>query len=127
MPSQSRGSSQTVVDHDTVSQLLLDLRAGDQDALNQLLPLVYHQLHALAQQQRRRWTGDETLDTTALVHEAYLKLADQSTVVWNTVWSTTPSSAVVTSGAATAPGYPYTKSKRRSRPASIQRTREARR
>ncbi|HEV8495397.1 MAG TPA: sigma-70 family RNA polymerase sigma factor [Gemmatimonadaceae bacterium] len=65
-----------------MSQLLLDLRAGDQDALNQLLPLVYHHLHTLAQQQRRRWTGDETLDTTALVHEAYLRLAGDSSPAW---------------------------------------------
>jgi len=82
MPSQNRGSSQAVADHDTVSRLLLDLRAGDQDALNRLLPLVYHQLHTLAQQQRRRWTGDETLDTTALVHEAYLRLAGDSSPEW---------------------------------------------
>ena len=82
MPSQNRGSSRAVADHDTVSQLLLDLRAGDQDALNQLLPLVYHQLHTLAQEQRRRWTGDETLDTTALVHDAYLRLAGDSSPAW---------------------------------------------
>jgi len=82
MPLQNRGSSHAVADHDTVSRLLLDLRAGDQDALNQLLPLVYHQLHTLAQQQRRRWTGDETLDTTALVHEAYLRLAGDSSPAW---------------------------------------------
>jgi RNA polymerase sigma factor (TIGR02999 family) len=82
MPLQNRGSSQAVADHDTVSRLLLDLRAGDQGALNQLLPLVYHQLHTLAQQQRRRWTGDETLDTTALVHEAYLRLAGDSSPAW---------------------------------------------
>lgn len=82
MPSQNRGSGQVVAGHDTVSQLLLDLRAGDQDALNQLLPLVYHQLHTLAQRQRRRWTGDETLDTTALVHEAYLRLAGDSSPTW---------------------------------------------
>ena len=67
---------------DTVSRLLLELRAGDQDALNQLLPLVYHQLHALAGQQRRRWSGDETLNTTALVHEAYLRLAGASSPAW---------------------------------------------
>jgi RNA polymerase sigma factor (TIGR02999 family) len=84
MPLQNRGSSQAVADHDTVSRLLLNLRAGDQDALNQLLPLVYHQLHTLAQQQRRRWTGDETLDTTALVHEAYLRLVDvKQAQAWN--------------------------------------------
>ncbi|HEY0779019.1 MAG TPA: ECF-type sigma factor, partial [Gemmatirosa sp.] len=44
--------------------------------LDELLPHVYHQLRDLARRQRRRWDGDETLDTTALVHEAYLRLAD---------------------------------------------------
>lgn len=68
--------------HDTVNQLLLELRAGDHDAFNQLLPLVYHQLHELAKHQRRRWSGDETLDTTALVHEAYLRLAGDSSPDW---------------------------------------------
>jgi RNA polymerase sigma factor (TIGR02999 family) len=77
-PSDSRVESQ----HDTVTQLLLELRAGDRDAFNQLLPLVYHQLHELARQQRRRWSGDETLNTTALVHEAYLRLAGDSAPAW---------------------------------------------
>ena len=45
-------------------------------------PLVYEELHAVAHAQRRRWQGDETLDTTALVHEAYLKLVDQSRASW---------------------------------------------
>jgi hypothetical protein len=48
-------------------------------ALNQFLPLVYHPLHELARDQRRRWSGDETLNTTALVHEAYLRLVGHST------------------------------------------------
>ena len=65
-----------------VTQLLLEMRAGDQDALNRLLPLVYHQLHGLAREQRRRWSGDETLDTTALVHEAYLRLIGHPAPDW---------------------------------------------
>jgi RNA polymerase sigma factor (TIGR02999 family) len=69
-------------DHDTVSQLLVELRAGDQQAFNRLLPLVYQQLHELAKQQRRRWSGDETLNTTALVHETYLRLAGDSAPAW---------------------------------------------
>jgi len=43
---------------------------------------VYDELHRLAARQRGRWQGDETLDTTALVHEAYLKLAGQSAPEW---------------------------------------------
>lgn len=82
MASQSPSDIRVESHQDAVTQLLLELRAGDRDALNQLLPLVYHQLHELARQQRRRWSGDETLDTTALVHEAYLRLAGDSAPVW---------------------------------------------
>jgi RNA polymerase sigma factor (TIGR02999 family) len=66
----------------TVGRLLDALRAGDRQAFDQLLPLVYGELHHLAEQQRRRWSGDDTLNTTALVHEAYLRLAGQSTPAW---------------------------------------------
>jgi RNA polymerase sigma factor (TIGR02999 family) len=69
--------------HDeTVARLLHDLREGDHQAFDQLLPLVYHELHWLAEQQRRRWIGDHSLNTTALVHEAYLRLAGQSAPAW---------------------------------------------
>jgi RNA polymerase sigma factor (TIGR02999 family) len=78
---QAPGASQP---HEhTVTRLLGDLRAGDPRALDDLLPLVYRELHALARRQRRRWKGDETLNTTALVHEAYLRLADQSAPQWS--------------------------------------------
>lgn len=67
---------------DTVSQpgasafstLLGRLAAGDREALDLLLPRVYDELHRLAHAQRRRGPADTTLDTTALVHEAYLRL-----------------------------------------------------
>jgi RNA polymerase sigma factor (TIGR02999 family) len=65
-----------------VGRLLDELRAGDRQAFDQLLPLVYGELHHLAEQQRRHWSGDDTLNTTALVHEAYLRLAGQSTPAW---------------------------------------------
>ena len=67
----------------TVTRLLGELRAGDRRAFEELLPLVYDELHELAERQRRRWSGDETLNTTALVHEAYLRLVDQSTPQWS--------------------------------------------
>jgi RNA polymerase sigma factor (TIGR02999 family) len=66
----------------TVSRLLDELRAGDRQAFDQLLPLVYRELHGMAEQQRRRWKGDDTLNTTALVHEAYLRLAGQTSPAW---------------------------------------------
>ncbi|MBC7788558.1 MAG: sigma-70 family RNA polymerase sigma factor [Anaerolineae bacterium] len=65
-----------------VSGLLEALEQGDGTALDRLFPLVYEELRAVAHRQRRRWKGDETLNTTALVHEAYLKLVDQSRVSW---------------------------------------------
>ena len=66
----------------TVTRLLEALREGDDRAFAELLPLVYDELHELARRQRRRWEGDETLNTTALIHEAWLRLADQSAPQW---------------------------------------------
>jgi RNA polymerase sigma factor (TIGR02999 family) len=62
---------------DRVSTLVEALAAGDREVLDALFPLVYEELGRLAHLQRRRWDGDFTLTTTALVHEAYLKLAGQ--------------------------------------------------
>lgn len=59
-----------------VTQLLQAVQDGDQEAVNLLFPLIYDELHAQAQRQRRQWQGHYTLNTTALVHEAYLKLLD---------------------------------------------------
>ncbi|MGH7558441.1 MAG: ECF-type sigma factor [Gemmatimonadota bacterium] len=65
-----------------MTRLLAELRGGDRDAFDELFPLVYDELHRAAQRQRRRWEGDETLDTTSLVHETYLRLVDQSDPHW---------------------------------------------
>ena len=59
----------------TISGLVAALAEGDRQALDAVVPLVYAEIHALAHRQRRQWRGDHTLNTTALVHEAYLKLA----------------------------------------------------
>jgi len=66
----------------TVTRLLGELDAGNKDAMRALFPLVYDEVRRLAHQQRRAWHGDLTLDTTALVHEAYLKLIDQRPSRW---------------------------------------------
>jgi RNA polymerase sigma factor (TIGR02999 family) len=66
----------------SVSRLLQELSAGNRGAFDELFPLVYDELHRIAQQRRRRWEGDETLNTTALVNEAYLRLVDQSAPEW---------------------------------------------
>ena len=69
-------------DQATVACLLEDLRAGEPAAFDRLFEFVYDRLHELAHRQRRRWRGDETLGTTALLHEAYLRLANQPTQQW---------------------------------------------
>jgi len=66
----------------TATRLLEAVRAGDRDALNDLFPLVYEELRDQARSQRRNWKGDYTLNTTAMVHEAYLKLVEQSRMNW---------------------------------------------
>jgi RNA polymerase sigma factor (TIGR02999 family) len=64
------------------TQLLLDARAGDRAAFDRLFAHVYDELRQIAHQRLRRYRPGETLDTTALVHEAYLKLVDQSRSEW---------------------------------------------
>jgi RNA polymerase sigma factor (TIGR02999 family) len=58
-------------------ELLARWRDGDQEALQSLIPLVYKDLRELAHRQLKRERPDHTLQTTALVHEAYLRLAGQ--------------------------------------------------
>lgn len=65
-----------------VSDLLDKLRQGDSSVTNQLFDLVYDTLRNLAHRHRSDWNGDLTLNTTALVHEAYLKLSDQQSSLW---------------------------------------------
>ncbi|MEZ4425586.1 MAG: sigma-70 family RNA polymerase sigma factor [Gemmatimonadota bacterium] len=65
-----------------VTRLLLDLRGGDERAVDHLLPLLYEELRILAAQRLRHERPGHTLGATALVHEAYLKLVDQSRVEW---------------------------------------------
>jgi len=60
-----------------VTRLLGEIGQGQKEAVNQLLPLVYDELHKLARGYFRRERGEHTLQPTALVHEAYLKLVDQ--------------------------------------------------
>jgi len=67
---------------ETVTQLLHELRAGRRSAFDELFPHVYRELRELARRQRHSWQGNETLNTTALVHEAYLKLVRQQDATW---------------------------------------------
>ncbi len=65
-----------------ITGLLVDWSNGDQAALDKLLPLVEQELHRLAHSYMRRENPDHTLQTTALVNEAYLKLIDQKKTRW---------------------------------------------
>ncbi len=60
-----------------VTRLLLDWRAGDQDALGKLTPIVYQELRRLAHNYMRQEPTDHLLQTTALVHEAYMRLVGE--------------------------------------------------
>lgn len=65
-----------------ITQLLVAIRQGDQAALGQLLPLIYSELRLAAHRQVRRQRPGQTMNTTALVHEAYLKLVDHGQAEW---------------------------------------------
>lgn len=65
-----------------VTELLVDWSKGDQGALNELAPLVYDELHRLARRYLRRERANHTLQTTALVHEAYLRLVKEKNANW---------------------------------------------
>jgi RNA polymerase sigma factor (TIGR02999 family) len=65
-----------------VTQLLRNWQVGDQSARDQLLEIVYEELRRQAARYLRRERPDHTLQPTALVHEAYLQLIDQSRVNW---------------------------------------------
>jgi RNA polymerase sigma factor (TIGR02999 family) len=62
--------------------VLGELRSGRQASLDRLVPLVYAELRAIAHRQLGGHDRGNTLSTTALVHEAYLKLVDQSQAGW---------------------------------------------
>jgi RNA polymerase sigma-70 factor (ECF subfamily) len=66
-----------------VTALLSELAQGNQDAAEKLVPLVYDELKRLARGYMRRERPDHTLQTTALVHEAYLKLVRQRRTNWH--------------------------------------------
>ena len=65
-----------------ITQLLINWANGDQSALNKLMPIVYAELHRLAHHYMSRERPGHTIQTTALVNEAYLKLVDQRKTRW---------------------------------------------
>jgi RNA polymerase sigma factor (TIGR02999 family) len=67
--------------HD-ITQMLIELTDGNSEVVNQILPHIYDELRRLAGSYLRRERTDHTLQPTALVHEAYMKLIDQKQVRW---------------------------------------------
>ena len=67
--------------HD-VTQLLIEWREGDEGVAPRLMPLVYDELRRLARAYLQRERSDHTLQATALVHEAYLRLVDDKQTTW---------------------------------------------
>lgn len=65
-----------------ITRLLQQLSSGNQDVVSQLVPLLYDELRQLASRYLRRERGSHTLQATALVHEAYMRLVDQNVVQW---------------------------------------------
>lgn len=64
------------------TQLLIEWSRGDSDAAGRLIPLVYDELRQLARSYLQRERSDHTLQATGLVHEAYLRLVDQTVTTW---------------------------------------------
>jgi RNA polymerase sigma factor (TIGR02999 family) len=75
-------NDQAKASRDEVTNLLRSWGRGEEDAANRLLAVIYDDLHAQAARAMRREGGEHTLQATALVHEAYLRLVDQKHVDW---------------------------------------------
>ena len=82
MAKTARGYRMEVSAHGDVTQLLTAWGGGDSQAFDQLCPLIYDELRHLARGQLRRERQPHTLQTTALVHEAFLRLIGQRQVSW---------------------------------------------
>jgi len=67
---------------DKITQLLMSWSSGDQEAAERLLPLVYEELRRIASRQLRGERGAHTLQATAIVHEAYMRLVGQAGLEW---------------------------------------------
>ncbi|HZP48192.1 MAG TPA: sigma-70 family RNA polymerase sigma factor [Vicinamibacterales bacterium] len=65
-----------------ITQLLLEWQGGDRDALDRLIPLVYDELYTLASRQLAREWRPDRLQTTTVVHEAYVRLFDRADIDW---------------------------------------------
>lgn len=76
------GSGPGKYSKERITQLLKSSQAGDKEAVNQLLPLLYDEMRSMAHQKLKFERNGHTLDTTALVHETYFKLIEHEKVEW---------------------------------------------
>ena len=67
-----------------VTSMLIQWSKGDREALDRLIPIVYDELHRIAERYFRRERSDQTLQPTALVNELYVRIVNQSEIDW--VW-----------------------------------------
>ena len=72
----------TTMSRQSLTELLQEWQHGDKEALDKLTPLVYDELRRIAHRYVRRERDGHTLETTALVNEAYLRLVDSQNVRW---------------------------------------------
>jgi RNA polymerase sigma factor (TIGR02999 family) len=79
---EKREKGGTVEESQDVTRLLAEWQAGDQRALDRLMPLVYNELRRIAARYLHAERPGHTLQTTALVHEAYLRLVGETRVAW---------------------------------------------
>ena len=66
-----------------ITRILHRWGGGDRNALDELMPLVYRELHGIAHARLRQERAGHSLESTELVHEAYLRLVDQTQADWN--------------------------------------------
>lgn len=74
--------STSVMSEQTITQLLTELRNGKRENLGEFLPIVYNELRRLAAGYLKKERNNHTLQPTALVHEAYLRLVEQNEIEW---------------------------------------------
>lgn len=71
-----------MVDVGTVTRILHEARSGDREVVDRIVPLLYEELGRIARSQRRRAPRADQLDTGTVLHEAYLRLVDQTSAIW---------------------------------------------
>jgi RNA polymerase sigma factor (TIGR02999 family) len=80
---QKDGGPADDADSGQITRLLASIREGDRDAIDRVFNLVYAELHTAARRQLAKARPGQTLNTTVLVHEAYLKLVDSASTNWS--------------------------------------------